>query len=194
MENKSSQTATEVNTYSLWVHLPRHQGQQVCIRHGNGAICFLICRAETQKQRLITKTQTYISANKKMVIYWVAVKIWTVCLEHRTSRYIYMTTTVCAGLELQTAFPSIVEYLHNDMSLEVTAASRFNRNHQYRSPGSWCSHPCHCEHSRCRSSRPQTTSPPVHSGRPLLWRQTLPRSSSQTALLPAQSTHRFDIQ
>ena len=59
MENKSSQTATEVNTYSLWVHLPRHQGQQVCIRHGNGAICFLIW-AETQKQRLITKTQTYL--------------------------------------------------------------------------------------------------------------------------------------
>ena len=29
------------------------------------------------------------------------------------------------------------------------------------SPGSWGSHPCHCEHSRCRSSRPQTTSPPV---------------------------------
>lgn len=48
------------------------------------------------------------------------------------------------------------------------------------------SYPCHCEHSRSRSSHPQTTLPPVHLGHPWLWRQTLLRSFSQTASLPVQ--------
>lgn len=48
------------------------------------------------------------------------------------------------------------------------------------------SHQYHCERSLCRFSRPQTKLPPFHLGRPLLWRQTLHQSFSQTAPHPVQ--------
>lgn len=52
--------------------------------------------------------------------------------------------------------------------------------------GSRPPHLCRCERSLCRSSHPQTRWPPVRSGRPSLWKQKLPRFSSQTAPHPAK--------
>lgn len=40
---EADQLAREANTYSLCIHFPGHQSQQVCIRHRDGAICFFSC-------------------------------------------------------------------------------------------------------------------------------------------------------
>lgn len=140
----SLQAVPTLNTHSLWVHFPSHQGQQVCVRHRNGAIGFLICRAETTETELSLKNMLQLRG-----ICSLTEKNGS-SLTLKRQRY-FNTENGTEG-----SFVNPLYWIQEDWKTLNHAHTAAQFSHQY-----------HCERSLCRFSRPQTKLPPFHLGRPL---------------------------